>query len=42
MEYFGGMYVRRIVEAIELTQAQLHPDNDILILRGPIAHSCNP
>jgi hypothetical protein len=41
MSDFWPGYVAGMVRAIEATLALLDPDNDILIVRGPIAHACD-
>lgn len=38
---FGGFFVQHMVEVVANVQALLDPDNDILIVRGPIAHACD-
>ncbi len=38
---FGGFFVQHMVEVVADVQALLDPDNDILIVRGPIAHACD-
>ncbi len=41
MSAFGGFFVQHMVEVVANVQALLDPDNDILIVRGPIAHACD-